>query len=96
MNRRGVRENSAGSSWSFRRWRRVARFAPGYLRSVVRHEWQLVLLALGSLAPGVAVLTAWLNLARHLREESVSTLSHAGWLLPEAVLGFAFSPFQHG
>ncbi len=87
MNRRGVRENSAGSSWSFRRWRRVARFAPGYLRSVVRREWQLVLLALGGLAPGVAILTAWLNLALHLHEAGVSNSSHAGWLLPEVVLG---------
>ncbi|MDE0432183.1 MAG: hypothetical protein OXH98_20660 [Caldilineaceae bacterium] len=86
MNQMEGRESLAGSSWSIHRWGRVARFAPGYLRSVVRRERQLVLLALGGLAPGVAVLTAWLNLAHHLREVGVSTSSHAGWLLPEVVL----------
>ena len=87
MNQLGGREKLAGFSWSILRWRRVARFAPGYLRSVVRQEWPLVLFALGGLAPGVAVLTAWLNLALHLRGVGVSTASHAGWLLPEVVLG---------
>lgn len=87
MKRQGKREYPAGFSWSYRRWKRVARFAPGYLRSVARREWQLVLLALGGLAPGVAVLAAWLNLALHLRELGAPTSSHAGWLLPEVVLG---------
>lgn len=87
MKQLGRRENPVGSSWSLRRWRRMARFAPRYLRSVVRREWQLVLLAVGGLAPGVAVLTAWLNLALFLRDVGVSTSSHAGWLLPEIVLG---------
>ena len=68
------------------RWRRVAGFAPDYLRSVMRREWQLALLALCGLAPGVAVLTAWLNLALHLRTVGVSASSHAGWLLPGVVL----------
>lgn len=68
------------------RWGRLLGFAPDYLRSVMRREWQLALLALGGLAPGVAVLAAWLSLALHLRDAGVQAVPHAGWLLPAVVL----------
>ena len=43
--------------------RRIGRLAPAYLRTVARREWQLAVLAVIGLAPGVAALLAWLNLA---------------------------------
>lgn len=60
---------------------RMGRLAPAYLRTVARREWQLALLAVIGLAPGVAALLAWLNLAAEL---AVSTRRDpiAGWLLP--------------
>ena len=67
VNARAIASLAAGS-----------RLRAGYLRSVMRREWQLALLALCGLAPGVAVLTAWLNLALQLRTVGVSASSHAG------------------
>jgi predicted lysophospholipase L1 biosynthesis ABC-type transport system permease subunit len=60
---------------------RIGRLAPAYLRTVARREWQLAVLAVIGLAPGVAALLAWLNLAVAL----AATADHtplAGWLLP--------------
>ncbi len=69
-------------------WRRVLWFAPSYLKVTIRHEWQLVILVLGGLAPGVAVLMAWLNLALILSARSLTTDLHqnSGWLLPPFLL----------
>ncbi len=86
MNPGAERSSQTVNARRLHRWRRVAGFAPDYLRSVMRREWQLALLALCGLAPGVAVLTAWLNLALQLRTAGVSASSHAGWLLPGVVL----------
>lgn len=85
MKRKGKRPGKAAARPA-RGWVRVARFAPVYLRSVARREWQLGLLALGGLAPGVAVLAAWLNLALFLRAAGVPASAHAGWLLPGFLL----------
>ncbi len=64
---------------------RVHRIAPHYLRTVIRREWQLALLAVVGLAPGVAALLAWLNIAVHVREQAVLRLL-SGWLLPPWLL----------
>ncbi|MCE7980581.1 MAG: ABC transporter permease [Caldilinea sp. CFX5] len=61
--------------------RRIGRLAPAYLRTVARREWQLALLAVIGLAPGVAALVAWLNLAVALSATTERT-PLAGWLLP--------------
>lgn len=61
--------------------RRIGRLAPAYLRTVARREWQLALLAVIGLAPGVAALLAWLNLAAAL-SAATSDAPLAGWLLP--------------
>lgn len=60
---------------------RIRRLAPAYLRTVARREWQLALLAVIGLAPGVAALLAWLNLAVAL-SPSTGREPLAGWLLP--------------
>jgi predicted lysophospholipase L1 biosynthesis ABC-type transport system permease subunit len=71
------------------RWQaRLARFwriAPAYLQMVARREWQLAVLALGGLAPGVAAITAWLHLAWRMRSEP-QTHSLRGWLLPATLV----------
>lgn len=64
---------------------RISRLAPAYLRTVARREWQLALLAIIGLAPGVAALLAWLNLAVALSAPTRPT-PLAGWLLPEWLL----------
>lgn len=83
---KALRASMTAIGGPFQRWWRVFCFAPSYLRSVMRREWQLALLALGGLAPGVAVLSAWLNLALYLRPAGVPASSHAGWLLPAFLL----------
>ncbi len=67
------------------RWQRLLAFIPMYLRSAARREWQLAVLALGGLAPGVAAMVAWLNLALMMAGEPHSDLLH-GWLLPAPLL----------
>lgn len=70
-----------------RRWRRFHRIAPAYLRTVARREWQLALLAVVGLAPGVAALTAWINLGLLVqRETPESMVILTGWLLPPFLL----------
>lgn len=64
---------------------RIGRLAPAYLRTVARREWQLALLAVIGLAPGVAALLAWLNLAVTL-SATTRRSSLAGWLLPDWLL----------
>jgi predicted lysophospholipase L1 biosynthesis ABC-type transport system permease subunit len=59
-------------------------FAFDHLRAVARQEWPLALLALIGVAPGVATLLTWLNLALALRERPQTLL--LGWLLPTALL----------
>lgn len=54
--------------------------APAYLRTVAQREWQLALLAVIGLAPGVATLLAWVNLAVQVRDQAVQQ-PLAGWLL---------------
>src|SRR5438045_1854479 len=70
---------------SLNRWRRFWRIAPTYLYSVARREWQLAVLVLGGLAPGVAALTAWLHLALLVQTQPYPKLLH-GWLLPAPLL----------
>lgn len=60
---------------------RIGWLAPAYLRTVARREWQLGLLAVIGLAPGVAALLAWLNLAAALYP-ATHREPLAGWLLP--------------
>lgn len=60
---------------------RLSRLAPAYLRTVARREWQLALLAIVGLAPGVAALLAWLNLAVAVHDQ-LGAVPLAGWLLP--------------
>ena len=86
MTPRAERSGLAAIARPLLRWWRVLCFASAYLLSVMRRERRLALLALGGLAPGVAVLAAWLNLALHLRTAGVSASSHTGWLLPGVVL----------
>lgn len=68
-----------------KRWARLGRIAPAYLQSVIRREWQLAVLALGGLAPGVAALTAWLHLAQQVRAQPYPAALQ-GWLLPNPLL----------
>lgn len=67
------------------RLRRLGRLAPAFLLASVRRDWPLALLALVSLAPGVAALVAWLQMAWRLRDE-VITAAQLGWVLPPALL----------
>ena len=46
---------------------------------------RLLVLALVSLAPGVAALVAWLQIAWRLRDETI-TAAQLGWVLPPALL----------
>ena len=66
----------------------LGQLALRYLPTVARREWRLGLLALVALAPGVAALTAWGNLALLLRAaEPGQADALAGWLLPPRLLG---------
>lgn len=67
------------------RWRRFSQIASDYLRAAVTREWPLALLALLSLAPGVAALVAWLQVAWRLRDQ-LTDASGFGWLLPPMVM----------
>ena len=64
---------------------RLLRLAPGFLAASVRHDWPLAGLALLSLAPGVAALVAWLQIAWRVRDLSYSA-AQFGWILPPALL----------
>lgn len=66
------------------RRQRLAGFALMHLRTAARDEWPLALLALIGIAPGVATLLAWLNLAFALTAQQGALLS--GWLLPAVLL----------
>lgn len=74
-----------------RRWQRFWRIAPAYLRSVAQREWQLAVLALGGLAPGVAALTAWLQLAQLVQTRPYPDPLR-GWLLPTPLLDLLGPP----
>lgn len=67
------------------RLNRLLAFIPMFLRSSARCEWQLAVLALGGLAPGVAAMVAWLNLATMMGSEPQANLLR-GWLLPAPLL----------
>ncbi|MBV7327105.1 FtsX-like permease family protein [Chloroflexi bacterium TSY] len=80
------------------RWARFWRIAPIYFLSVAQREWQLGLLALAGLAPGVAALTAWTNLALFFEElsEGVTTAdSKMQWSIPPGWL-IPLSPYHEG
>jgi predicted lysophospholipase L1 biosynthesis ABC-type transport system permease subunit len=66
------------------RQQRIMHFALDHLRAVARQEWPLGVLALIGVAPGVATLLAWINLAFILREQQSTLL--LGWLLPAPLL----------
>ena len=66
------------------RRQRLANFALLHLRTSARDEWPLALLALIGIAPGVATLLAWLNLAFALTAQQGALLR--GWLLPAVLL----------
>jgi predicted lysophospholipase L1 biosynthesis ABC-type transport system permease subunit len=68
-----------------KRWQRFWRIAPAYLRTAARREWQLAVLALVGLAPGVATITAWRQLAWLLNDQSNADLLRT-WLLPPLLL----------
>lgn len=68
-----------------KRLRRLGRLAPAFLTASGRREWPLAVLALVSLAPGVAALTAWLQIAWRVRDASY-TAAQLGWALPAALL----------
>ncbi len=67
------------------RWSRLARLAPQFLMASVRRDWPLAALALVSLAPGVAALVAWMQIAWRVRGETL-TAAQFGWVLPAALL----------
>jgi predicted lysophospholipase L1 biosynthesis ABC-type transport system permease subunit len=67
------------------RWHRFWRIAPAYLYTAAQHEWQLAVLALVGLAPGVAAVTAWLHLAQSVGTQ-VDAEALRGWLLPWPLL----------
>ena len=67
------------------RWRRLSRLAPQFLAASVRRDWPLAALALVSLAPGVAALVAWMQIAWRVRGETL-TAAQFGWVLPAALL----------
>lgn len=64
---------------------RLLRFAPGFLAASVRRDWPLAGLALVCLAPGVAALVAWLQIAWLMRGLS-SYSAQFGWILPPVLL----------
>lgn len=64
---------------------RLLRLSPGFLAASVRRDWPLAGLALLSLAPGVAALVAWLQIAWRVRQLSYSA-AQFGWILPPALL----------
>jgi predicted lysophospholipase L1 biosynthesis ABC-type transport system permease subunit len=66
-------------------WRRLGRLAPQFLAASVRRDWPLAALALVSLAPGVAALVAWMQIAWRVRGE-ILTAAQFGWILPPALL----------
>jgi predicted lysophospholipase L1 biosynthesis ABC-type transport system permease subunit len=68
-----------------KRWRRFGRIAPLYLASAARREWQLAVLAFVGLAPGVATVMAWSNLAWSIREQPHDEALRT-WLLPPLLL----------
>ena len=68
-----------------KRWRRLGRLAPQFLAASVRSDWPLAALALVSLAPGVAALVAWMQIAWRVRGETL-TAAQFGWVLPAALL----------
>jgi len=72
---------------------RFLRIAPAYLQTVARREWRLMVLALVGLAPGVAALIAWGNLAHQLTMDGAALGATKGtadpllaWLLPSFLL----------
>jgi predicted lysophospholipase L1 biosynthesis ABC-type transport system permease subunit len=67
------------------RVRRLGRLAPQFLAASVRRDWPLAALALVSLAPGVAALVAWMQIAWRVRGETL-TPAQFGWILPPALL----------
>jgi ABC-type antimicrobial peptide transport system permease subunit len=70
------------------RWKLLLRFVFPYLSATIRREWQLAVLVLVGLAPGVAVLTAWLNLAWQYASNDRPGVQFvgSGWLLPVRLL----------
>lgn len=70
--------------------RRLLRLTPSFLAATARREWPLAVLALISLAPGVAALMAWLQLAWRVQVGPVDP-SRPGWLLPPWLMD-ALSP----
>ena len=54
------------------RWRRLSRLAPQFLAASIRRDWPLAALALVSLAPGVAALVAWMQIAWRVRSETLT------------------------
>lgn len=67
------------------RWRRFWHIAPPYLRSAARREWQLAVLAFVGLAPGVATVMAWSNLAWSIGAQPNDNALRT-WLLPPLLL----------
>lgn len=67
------------------RFRRVWRLAPGHLEAGARRDWPIAVLALVSLAPGVAALVAWLQVVWRLNDQGYAA-SELGWLLPAWLL----------
>lgn len=66
-------------------WRRLVRLGPQFLSASVRRDWPLAALALVSLAPGVAALVAWMQIAWRVRGEAL-TPAQFGWVLPPVLL----------
>jgi predicted lysophospholipase L1 biosynthesis ABC-type transport system permease subunit len=67
------------------RWRRLVRLTPQFLLAGAQRDWPLAALALVSLAPGVAALVAWMQIAWRVRGETL-TAAQFGWVLPAALL----------
>lgn len=68
------------------RRQRFLRLAPEFLAAGIRREWPLALLAIVCLAPGVAALVAWLQVAWRVRDEAFIA-AQLSWILPEPLLG---------
>ena len=71
-----MRHEQATAAWTIR---------PLLPARQVRRDWPLALLALVSLAPGVAALVAWLQIAWRLRDKTIAA-AQLGWVLPPALL----------